>query len=159
MSHPIGDALWRWDGLLTETAGQATVLSWVTNLDYSWQWAGRNVYGFVEYFRNGFGVEEAAAADAELLQRIARGELYTLGRDTLALGLMLEAHPLVQLHLSLIGNLHDQSLRLPLALHYDWRDSTQLRLAFTRNWGASDSEYGAPTTAHSLLQLRLMQHF
>ncbi len=86
--------------LVVTFAEDETVPSLVTSLSYSWTWGGKNVSGVVEYFYNGFGKSdgcyslECLAENPELLKRIARGELFTLGRNYLAASAMIEIHPL-----------------------------------------------------------------
>jgi len=45
----------------------------------------QNMYGFVEYYRNGFGSASTSgylAANPELIARLLRGEVFTVGRDS-----------------------------------------------------------------------------
>jgi hypothetical protein len=51
-------------------------------VDYSWVWAKKNVYGFVEFFYSGAGRDDYTRAifDPQVTDRIDRGELFTLGK-------------------------------------------------------------------------------
>ncbi|MBS3756013.1 MAG: hypothetical protein KGY56_09975 [Desulfobacterales bacterium] len=67
------------------------------NLDDSWVWWGKNIYGWIEYYYTGLGTDdyEAAWYDAGLIARIGRGERFTLGRSYFDAQLRVELHPLV----------------------------------------------------------------
>lgn len=141
----VGGAVWRLDVLHTDIPARDGVWSLVTNLDYSWTFSGKNMYGFVEYFRNGFGVYREAdylTPDPELIARVARGELYTLGRDTLVLGTQLEVSPLFNVFVSLLQNLSDASRLVQLRGVYDWRQNLQLMAGANLPAGERGSEYG-----------------
>lgn len=148
----IGGAVWRLDTSVTdlESAGSATSL--VTNLDYSWMWGGKNVYGYIEYFRNGVGETDRAnypAPSAELSARLARGELFTLARDYAALGLQVEFTPLFNLYTNLIANLNDGSKFFQLRGVYDWQQDVQLIAGFNLPSGNRGTEYGGVPVAGS----------
>jgi len=56
-SYPVGGANWSGDLVVTDTASD-TVVQLSTNLSYSWNWAGKNMSGIVEYLqwiRSAFG--------------------------------------------------------------------------------------------------------
>lgn len=141
----VGGAVWRLDGAYTALAAGGSAWSAVTNMDYSWVWAGRNVYGYVEYFRNGFG-EASAAGYAQpndaLAERLARGEVYTLGRDYLALGMQVEFTPLVNVHANVIRNLNDSSHFGQLRAVYDWRENVTLMAGINVPLGERGDEFG-----------------
>jgi hypothetical protein len=141
----IGGAVWRLDTSYTDLDDDDGAWSLVTNVDYSWSWFDRNVYGYVEYFRNGFGESDTgayASPDPALSARIDRGELYTLGRDYLALGLQVELSPLVNLHTNLIRNLNDGSLYFQVRGTYDWQQNIQLMAGVNLPQGDRGEEYG-----------------
>jgi len=141
----IGGAVWRLDALHTVAPEQEGVWSLVTNLDYSWVLLGKNMYGFVEYYRNGFGSASESgylAADPELIARLVRGEVFTVGRDYAALGVQVELGPLVNVFANLIQNLNDASRYLQLRGTYDWRQDTQFMAGFNLPDGETGSEYG-----------------
>ncbi len=147
--HSLGGAVWRFDALQTVETDRDATWSLVTNLDYSWVLFGKNMYGFAEYYRNGFGSTRAPgylAADAELTARLARGEVYTLGRDYAALGVQVELSPLVNAFASVIQNLNDASRTLQLRGVYDWRQDTQFMAGFNLPDGERGSEYGGLPT-------------
>ena len=146
----LGGAVWRFDALHTDLPGRGDVWSLATNIDYSWVLFGKNMYGFAEYYRNGFGSARASAyftADPELTMRLVRGELYTVGRDYAALGVQVELNPLVNAFATLIQNLNDASRTLQLRGVYDWRQDTQFMAGFSLPQGERGSEYGGLPTA------------
>jgi hypothetical protein len=141
----IGGAVWRLDALYTDLPERDDVWSLVTNLDYSWVLFGKNMYGFAEYYRNGFGSARASGyqvADPELIARLARGELYSVGRDYAVLGVQVELSPLVNTFATLIQNLNDASRYMQLRGTYDWRQDTQFMAGFNLPAGETGSEYG-----------------
>ena len=146
----VGGAVWRLDLSYTnlEHGGSATSLA--TNLDYSWMWGGKNVYGYVEYFLNGVGESNRvnyATPNAELSERIARGELFTLARDYAALGLQVEFTPLFNLYTNLIANLDDGSKYLQLRGAHDWQQNVQLMTGVNLPFGNRGTEYGGVPVA------------
>lgn len=145
----LGGAVWRFDALHTELPGRDGVWSLLTNLDYSWTLFGHNLYGFAEYFRNGFGATreaDYANPDPELLARLLRGEVYTVGRDSLALGLQVELSPLVNAFGTLLQNLNDGSSYLQLRLAWDLRQNLVVQAGGGLPFGERGSEYGGIST-------------
>jgi len=141
----IGGAVWRLDALHTRPERGDDAWSFVTNLDYSWVWGARNYYGFVEYFRNGFGAADPAGyatPDPALAARLERGELFTLARDYAAAGVQVELHPLFNVYTNLIWNLTDGSRFLQLRGVYDWRQNVQLMAGINLPAGDRGKEYG-----------------
>jgi hypothetical protein len=148
----IGGAVWRLDASFTDLDSGDSATSLVTNLDYSWMWGGKNVYGYAEYFRNGVGEADRAhyaAPGAELSARIARGELFTLARDYAALGLQVEFTPLFNLYTNVIANLNDSSKFLQLRGVYDWQQDVQLMAGLNLPSGDRGTEYGGVPVAGS----------
>jgi hypothetical protein len=146
----IGGAVWRLDASFTDLDNGGSATSLVTNLDYSWMWGGKNVYGYIEYFRNGVGETDRAnyaVPSAELSARIARGELFTLARDYAALGLQAELTPLFNLYTNLIANLNDGSKYLQLRGVYDWQQDVQLMAGLNLPSGDRGTEYGGVPVA------------
>lgn len=143
----LGSAAWRWDATWTFVdAGlrKSGFLSAVANLDYSWVWWGKNVYGLLEFYYSGLGDDDYGEAlnDPALLGRLERGELYTLGRYYLSAHVSVEVHPLFNVYFTVINNLQDPSgIIQPRAI---WSVSQNLDITFGANlyYGAKGSEYG-----------------
>jgi hypothetical protein len=146
----LGGAVWRLDLSAVDSTTEGTVFSGVTNLDYSWTWWDKNFYGYLEYFRNGFGESVAANyvnPNPGLAARIARGELFTLARDYLAAGGQIEFTPLVNLFASAVRNLNDASHVLQLRGVYDWQQDLQLMAGVNLPFGDRGDEYGGVPAA------------
>jgi hypothetical protein len=146
-SMALGGAVWQSDLTWTDT-DHGGVFSAVTSLSYSWTWSGRNVSGLLEYYYNGFGQTgsdyspAALRGNTELLQRIERGELYTLGRHYLGASATIEVNPLFLVTPTALVNLVDPSALLQLVARYDWRQDLQLIAALNLPVGRDGSEYG-----------------
>lgn len=144
----LGEAAWRINTVYTHLSDDSRdddFFQVVVNLDYAWMWGGKNVYGLVEFFYNGqgrTGQYERALTDVNLVERLLRGELFTIGRYYLAGQLQVELHPLVQLHTTAIANLSDPSGLLQPQVLWDVADSVQAIIGGQWYWGGGDSEYG-----------------
>ena len=143
----LGGAVLRGDLVLTDT-GSDTVFSGVGGASYSWIAAGHNWTGLLEYYFNGFGQKggdysaSELAENPELLKRLARGELFNLGRHYLGVSVTVEATPLLNLTPNLFINLIDPSALAQLTLSYDWKQDIQLLTALNIPIGPNGSEYG-----------------
>lgn len=148
----LGTALWRGDITLTQASNDhaetENVFSLVTSLSYSWVSWGRNISGIAEYFYNGFGQADgdyapsALAANPELVERIVRGELYTLGRQYLAFSAMIEITPLWLVTPNVFINASDGSFLAQLVSSYDLQQNWQLLAALGIPVGPTGTEYG-----------------
>ena len=94
-SRGIGGAVWSADLVTTDT-DRDTYVQLVTNLMYSWNWADKNMSGAIEYYFNGFGQKDgeydplSLASNPDLLVRLLRGELFTMGRHYVSGNVMIE---------------------------------------------------------------------
>jgi hypothetical protein len=146
-NHGIGGSVWRGD-LVVTVGDDDTTASLVTSMSHSWIWGGKNVSGVAEYFHNGFGQSDGCyepdclAENPDLLERLARGELFTLGRDYLAMSAMIEVTPLFQLTPNLFTNLGDPSALLQIATQNDLREDLLLWCALNVPVGADGTEFG-----------------
>ena len=143
----ISGALWRGDITLTDTQSD-NIISLVTSLTYSWIGWGHNISGIAEYFYNGFGQANenysptALAANPDLVERLARGELFTLGRHYLALSALIEMTPLWLLTPNAFINIADGSFLAQLVTSYDLKQDLQVLAALSVPVGAAGTEYG-----------------
>jgi hypothetical protein len=146
-SIDIGGAVWRGDLMLTDSGDEgvtSAVLSWSYSL-VAWQ---KNTSAIVEYFHNGFGIDdgnydpEALAANPGLTARLQRGELFTLAQNYLGAAVTVELSPLWILTTSLFDNLDDNSLLLQLSSRHDLEQDLQLLLALNLPQGDDGSEFG-----------------
>ncbi|MGA9575744.1 MAG: hypothetical protein WBS20_17520 [Lysobacterales bacterium] len=147
LSGDLGGAVWRGDLVWNDTV-TGSVLTGVTGLTWSWVGGGHNWTGLAEYYYNGFGQTggdysaAALAANPELLKRLARGELFNIGRHYLGVSVILEATPLLNLTSNAFINLIDPSALAQLVLSYDWKQDVQLLAALSFPIGPDGSEYG-----------------
>jgi len=145
----IGGAVWRFDVLHTDVPDRDNVWSFVTNIDWSWVLFGKNMYGFAEYFRNGFGIYRDSgylSLDPELAARQGRGEVFAFGRDSTAFGLQVELSPLVNVFATVIQNLNDGSRLLQLRGAWDAYQNLVIMGGATLPDGERSSEYGGLPT-------------
>jgi hypothetical protein len=150
-NHSLGGAVWQGDAVVTFAADE-TVLSLVTNLSYSWTWGGKNVSGVAEYFYNGFGQTGGCYSLAcltenpELLSRIARGELFTLGRHYIGLSAVIEIHPLFTVTPNLFTNVVDPSALFQVVFRNDLRENMLLLSSINLPLGAAGTEFAGLST-------------
>ena len=157
MVRYVMNAAWRTDITYSAHDGNFSggTFSGVTNLDYSWVWAGHNFYGLCELYYNGFGHADPmnSMLDADLLIRMDRGEIFTLGRWYATGQVQFEAHPLVNLFLSTILNLDDASLLLQPRISWDVLASLNLLAGVDIPTGPNNTEFGGldePYTGKSM---------
>jgi hypothetical protein len=148
----VGGAVWRADLVLSDTETEGVVTQFVLNTSYSWVWRGKNLSGSLEYYFNGFGQSGGCyspaclAQNPELLARISRGQLFTLGRNYLAGSLLVEVTPLFTVTPNVFWNLGDSSALLQLVTQNSLGDNLLLLGAIGIPVGASGTEYGGIET-------------
>jgi len=152
----IGGAVWRGDVVLSDTdSGNKVQL--VTNLSYSWMLGGKNMSGIVEYYFNGFGQHSdrydpiAIAQNLNLVRRLERGEIFTIGRNYLAGGILVEMNPLWTLTPNLFANLDDGSALFQMTTRHSLGDNSELLAALNVPLGPSGTEFGGISTGQGNL--------
>jgi hypothetical protein len=154
----IGGGVLRGDLVVADT-DDGVVPSLVASWSQSWIWGGKNVSGAAEYFYNGFGRSDGCyspvclAESPELYKRLARGELFNLGRHSLALSAMIEVTPLFLLTPNVFVNLNDPSALAQLVFQNDLLQNLQLWSAIAVPVGGDGTEYGGPATGAPELYL------
>ena len=151
----MGEVLWRGDIAATFVDDGSVVPSAVTSLTHSFELGGRNVIAAIEYHFNGFGQRggryDAASlqSNRHLLTRIARGELFNLGRHYLGLTATIEVSPLFLLTPNLFVNVEDRSALLQLAARGDIGEEMLLLGSLNVPVGLTGTEFGgiASTTS------------
>ena len=147
IGRSIGGAVWGADLVVTDT-DRDTRVQVVTNIAYSWIAFGKNMSGALEYYYNGFGQSggnydpASLAANPDLLARLARGELFALGRHYLAGSILVEMSPLWTLTPTLLANIEDPSGLFQLVTTYSLSDNMTLLGSINLPLGASGSEFG-----------------
>ena len=146
-NRSIGGAVWRGDLVVTDAASGSKV-QFVTNLSYSWVWGGKNVSGLVEYYFDEFGQpaghydSSSLAQNPVLLQRLARGQSFTIGRHYVAGGLTIEMTPLWILAPNVFANAEDGSALLQIVTRNNLSEDMEFIGALNIPLGPDGSEYG-----------------
>lgn len=147
----LGGAVWRGDIVATHT-DEDTSVQIVTNLSYSWIWGGRNMSGAIEYFYNGFGLSSgnydlpSVSSDPDLFARLARGELFSIGRHYLAGSVMIEVTPLWTVTPTMLMNVADPSALLQFVTSYSLSDNMSMLASLNLPVGPKGSEFGGIDT-------------
>ena len=146
-NRELADAVWRADIVATKTDSD-TVFQLVTSVTRSWISMGKNVSGVIEYFYNGFGQNNgdyspaALAINPDLVERIARGELFTLARHYIAASTTVEVTPLMLVTPNLFLNLSDGSALFQAVLQRDLRQDLILLGSLNIPIGPDGTEFG-----------------
>jgi hypothetical protein len=147
LSRSVGGAVLGGDIVITDTENDTRV-QLVANWTWSWTWGGRNVSGAVEYHYNGFGQQDglydpaSLAGNPDLLLRVARGEMFTLGRHYVAGSLLIEMTPLWTLTPTMLANVADPSALLQFVTSLSLSDNLTFLGSLNLPVGPSGSEFG-----------------
>ena len=141
---PLGPTLLRADVVRSRLDHDGSRrISGIVNIDSAFLLFQRTGVVFAEYFRNDFGVDTLTAElPGSLVDRLARGELFNVMRDYLAVGANYQWHPLWSQSLVWIGNLNDGSSLIQTSLTYDPSDSSRVQAGLVAALGASGEEFG-----------------
>jgi hypothetical protein len=143
----IGGAVLRGDVVVTDTSCGSKIQI-VSNLSYSWTWHGKNMSGAAEYYYNGFGQKngsydlQSLSGNPALLDRLLRGELYSIGRHYLAGSLMIEMTPLWLLTPNVFLNVEDGSALIQLVSQNNLKENLAFLGSLNVPIGPSGTEYG-----------------
>jgi hypothetical protein len=108
--------------------------------------------GAVEYYFDGFGQHAgdydpaSLANNPALVERLARGETFNLGRQYLAGSVLIEMTPLWTVTPTALVNLADPSALLQLVTNYSLSDNMVLLASLNLPVGPNGSEYGGIDT-------------
>ncbi len=146
----VGQAAWRCDITYTQMDDDYSdggYLSFIANIDYSWVWAGKNWYGWLEFYFNGLGRDdpEQAIGDPAIVERLDQGTLFVMGRAYIDAQLKYELHPLLTLYAITMVNLHDGSLLLQPRAVWSATQNTEVQLGGNAYLGGDGTEYGGFT--------------
>lgn len=123
-----------------------TRLSALANISDAITLFSRNATVFAEYFHNGFGVDAQsfsfATLSPDLVDRLARGQLFDTRRDYLAAGLTLEVDPLMNVSPTLIAQLNDASVFALLSATRSLGDNLTLVGGIQAPVGPARTEFG-----------------
>jgi hypothetical protein len=146
-NRSIGGAVLRGDLVIADSSSGNKV-QLVTNLSHSWMWGGKNVSGVVEYYFTEYGLKDGnydladLLQNTDLLERLARGESFTLGRHYIAGGVSIELTPLWVLTPNLFANLEDGSALLQIVSRNNLSQNVEFLGALNVPLGPSGSEFG-----------------
>jgi hypothetical protein len=168
----LGGATWNVELVPTFEPGGESRMSGLANISDAVRFAGHNVTLFAEYFHSGFGVTgepfDLASLPPDLLDRLARGQLFTLRRDYVSAGMTVELSPLLTASPTLITNANDGSLFLLVSASYSLSDNLVLAGGVQAPMGGRGTEYGgvplSPANPATLapptqIYLQLRQYF
>lgn len=143
-SMDLEEAILRYDLVFVEVEGQGWTGSFLLNVDRSFLFFDKNIYGYLEYFHNGVGVSSShyGNPDQALIKRLRRGELFTLNKDYFSSGFRVEWKPWFNSFLATIINLRDSSGFFQFREELDWIRNTLLSFGANIPFGSSGSEYG-----------------
>jgi hypothetical protein len=142
----IGGAILRADIVVADADDWTMELT--TNLSYSWVWLGKNFSGAIEYYFNGYGQKNgrydalSLADNPVLLERLARGETFSLARNYIAAGVTIELTPLWIVTPNLYANIDDPSALLQFVAQHSLGDNLTFLGALNVTVGPDGSEYG-----------------
>lgn len=171
ISGNLAGGIWRGDLSTAFPDDDPAVASFLLNYDRTWTLASRNLEGFVEFFRNGFGSRSLGhgleSLSPLLLERLARGEIFNSGRHEVALGARYDWSPLTRLEPTVLANLDDGSVYLLFRGHQSLRQNLDLDAGIQVPVGGRGSEYGgvhsellrAYLAPPSIFWIRLARYF
>ena len=141
------DAAWRLDSTYTwleDGKNQPGFVSIVANIDYSWVWWDKNLYGWIEYYYTDLGKSEYqdALSDPDIMERISRGERFFYGRSYFNTQLQMEFHPLVNGFVSFIVNADDPSCIIQPRIVLDPAQNFQIMCGGNIYCGKNNTEFG-----------------
>ena len=143
MIKSIKESMWRADVTITRLKDDSIALMLMSNVDYSWIWLDHNMYGYIEYFYNSIGKNSYQELfGSTVFDRVQRSEIFTSGSQYVATGVTIETSPLTSFSPSLILNLHDGSILMPVNFTYSWKQNTTVSLGGNFVIGKRDTEFG-----------------
>ena len=151
-ARDLGGAVWRSELVLSAAEDKDLVAQFVLNTSYSWTWSGNNISGNAEYYYNGFGQQDGCysaqclADNPDLVERIGRRQLFSLGRHYLSASMMIEMTPLFTLTPQIFWNINDDSALLQVVTQNSLGDDLVLLGALNVPMGPSGTEYGGIET-------------
>ena len=151
ISGSIDEGIWRSDIVSVFIDNDSTKTSVILNYEKSWNWFSKNIHGYIEYFRNGFGSSESNYTlndlSDSLVTRLTRSQVFNTGRDYLSIGANIEQSALLNLSPLLIANLNDKSILLLLQANYSSSQNTRLEFGFTLGSGDEGTEFSGLETS------------
>ena len=153
ISGPIGDAIWRADIVPVFLDNKDTKTSIVLNAEQTWTWFNKNIHGYIEYFRNGFGETSKNITQSDisdnLVKRITHLQAFNTSRDYLSLGARIEHSALVNFMPLLIHNINDHSSFALLQGIYSSSQNSRIEIGLSLGMGRKGTEFSGLETAQN----------
>ncbi len=146
LAQPLGGAMARLDVLHWRLHRGGGAWEAVVNVDYAPGLGERSLYLFAEYYRNGL-------PGAVLVERLARGERFFLGRDYGAAGLDFQPHPLHRLRLTGLVRIGRDAWLLPATWTWDWREDWQWEAGVILSHAPAGGEFDWPAWVYGRLKV------
>lgn len=136
-------AIFRTDILYESVKEQANNFSFLINVDRSWELVNLNWYGSLEYFHSGIGEKsnEVSNFSMQLSDKLQRGDIFTVGKDYLSVGIRQELTPLLNFYQLWVQGLEPSGSLVQLKISYDVTQDVVFTLAGTAGFGGSGSEF------------------
>jgi len=134
--------------LVNEWNSNNSIFSGVFSYNTSWVWRQHNMTGFIEYYNNGNGIDdedyslEAFADKTGLIEKLSRGETFTLGQDYISTGLTMEMTPRWILNALFLHNMNDGSWLTQWTVTFDWKQNLMLLVGASLPIADKGTEYG-----------------
>jgi hypothetical protein len=146
LNGALGGATWNLEVVPTFLDRGGARLSGLANISDAFTFIDRNTTVFAEYFHNGFGSGgdrfTIATLPPDLVDRLARGQIFNTRRDYLASGMTVEVDPLLTVSPTLIAQLNDASLYALFAATRSLSDNLTLVAGAQAPIGPAGSEFG-----------------
>ena len=143
---PAAMLVLRTDVVHTCLHGAECFVSGVMNIDYTFSLLRSPIYIFGEYFYNGIGVRDLSpgysALSEALTRRLARGDLFSLGKNLLAIGASMSWHPLWNQTVTILTNTDDKSSLLQTYVSFAPTDHANLNFGVRLPFGDPYEEFG-----------------
>lgn len=142
-SKTIGDYIIRLDTSLFDTENSGLETNFLFNIDRGLAVLGFETYLFIEYFYSGLGEGSSSYSElnVDLIERVRRGELFTLSKQYVSTGFRVQLNDLVELNYLLIGNLLDSSSVHRPFIAIEPSDNTRIRIGVAINEGSRGDEF------------------
>ena len=146
LALPINEFILRLDYARTCPGKKDCHVSGILNLDLSFNVLEVPAYVFAEYYHHTIGLDRKVAnwvnIGAALEERLQRGEIFTVAQDSLALGGLVNWHPLWSQSFTYIANLNDASRMCQSYVSYTLTDSLSFHAGVQVPSGKTNTEYG-----------------
>ncbi len=143
---PVADIVFRTDVVRTCLDQADCHISSILNVDYTFSFLGSPIYIFGEFFYNGIGVKDLSPGYGVLskahTRRLGRGDLFSLGRNLLAVGAHVSWHPLWNHTITVLTNTNDKSALMQTYVSFAPTDHANVNFGVRLPFGDTNEEFG-----------------